>query len=440
MTPNSFEALPLATPIQTALKQAGYTTPSPIQAEAIPSLLEGTDLLGCAQTGTGKTAAFALPILNHILQDSDQPSPKAVHHLILAPTRELAVQIADSILKYGKDVDFSLGLVHGGVSQRPQVKALLEGLDILVATPGRLLDLMDQGFVDLSRVDSFVLDEADRMLDMGFINDIRKIAQELPEDRQSIMFSATMAPAIKKLADSLLNVPVEIHIAPEHKTAEKVDHCIRFIDPKDKEASLRNLLSSQLESKERNLSLVFCRTKHGARKLALKLNRKGIASDSIHGNKTQVARQKTLERFRKGKIDVLVATDVAARGIDVKNITLVVNYDLPMEPENYIHRIGRTARAGEQGKAVSLCSSNEIKLLKFIEKDLNTPVRVDPDHEHHDALAAKRASGEGPSFRSSHSRTTSGRKKAFVPFHKRGKSSGREDFRKRGKRNRRTAA
>ncbi|WOO39398.1 DEAD/DEAH box helicase [Rubellicoccus peritrichatus] len=383
MSEITFEMLPLAAPIQQALADKGYTQPSPIQAQSIPVLLEGRDLMACAQTGTGKTASFALPILHRLTEIRRRPERHEVRSLILTPTRELAVQVADSFRTYGKNMRFSIGLVHGGVSQYPQVKALNRGLDVLVATPGRLVDLYEQGHVDLSGVGCFVLDEADRMLDMGFIHDIRKIADELPEDRQTVFFSATMAPTITKLANSLLDDPEEIRIAPKVTTAEKITQSILFVQQEDKHDLLLNLLNTHFDETEGELSLVFSRTRHGARKLAEKLNRKGIRADAIHGDKTQAARQKTLDRFRDGRTPVLVATDVAARGIDVKNITLVINFDLPQEADNYVHRIGRTARAGESGRAVSFCSGQELPLLRDVERLIKQSVPVDKDHEHH---------------------------------------------------------
>lgn len=391
----TFDMLPLADPIQKALADKGYTQPSPIQAKSIPVLLEGRDLMACAQTGTGKTAAFALPILHQLTELRRRPQSHEVRSLILTPTRELAVQVADSFKAYGANQRFSIGLVHGGVSQYPQVKALNRGLDVLVATPGRLVDLFEQGHVDLSGVKCFVLDEADRMLDMGFIHDIRKIADELPEERQTVFFSATMAPTITKLANSLLDDPDEIRIAPEVTTAEKIDQRVLFVQHEDKGELLLDLIHTHHKETEGELSLVFSRTRHGARKLAEKLNRKGIKADAIHGDKTQAARQKTLDRFRDGRTPVLVATDVAARGIDVKNITLVINYDLPQEADNYVHRIGRTARAGESGRAVSFCSGQDLPLLRDVERLIKKTVPVDKEHNHHAEGIATRYS-KGP--------------------------------------------
>lgn len=381
--PSSFSTLPLAEPIQRALADKGYTQPSPIQEKAIPIALQGGDLLACAQTGTGKTAAFALPILNQLATEQRKPYRREVRSLILTPTRELAVQVADSFRTYGKHMRLSIGLIYGGVSQKPQVAGLQRGLDVAVATPGRLIDLIQQGHVDLSAVKTFVLDEADRMLDMGFITDIRRIAEYLPKKRQTLFFSATMATEIEKLASSLLHAPTEIRMAPQGTTAERVDQHVLFVEQGDKQALLVDLLGQRHREQSGQLSLVFSRTKHGANKLATKLNKAGFRADAIHGNKTQAARQKTLDRFRRGDLPVLVATDVAARGIDVKNITLVVNYDMPMEADSYVHRIGRTARAGESGRALSFCSAMDVSLLHSVERLIKQPVPVMADHAFH---------------------------------------------------------
>ena len=389
MTKSQFDTFSLAEPLQRALAEKGYTRPSPIQARAIPVLMKGSDLLACAQTGTGKTAAFALPILHRVAHLNRKPNRHEVRTLVLTPTRELAVQVADSFQTYGKNLRFRIGLVHGGVSQNPQVRALQNGLDVLVATPGRLLDLMEQGHVDLSGITCFVLDEADRMLDMGFINDIRKIAKKLPSQRQTLFFSATMGTEITRLANSLLRDPEEIRITPQVTTAEKIDQSVLFVQQADKQALLMGILQNRLVENQGELSLIFSRTKHGAKKLADKLNRAGIKSDAIHGNKSQAARQKTLDRFRDGHTPVLVATDVAARGIDVRNITMVINFDLPMDAESYVHRIGRTARAGAAGRAVSFCSGDELRLLRSVERLIKQTVPVDADHDHHAASLAE---------------------------------------------------
>ncbi|MCZ6672186.1 MAG: DEAD/DEAH box helicase [Verrucomicrobia bacterium] len=385
-----FEGLPLAAPIQRALSEKGYTQPSPIQSKAIPVLLEGRDLLACAQTGTGKTAAFALPILHRLAGQRQRLRRFEVRNLILTPTRELAVQVAESFSTYGSRIPFEIGLVYGGVSQGPQVKNLRKGLDVLVATTGRLRDLIEQGYVDLSGVECFVLDEADRMLDMGFIRDIRKISELLPRKRQTLLFSATMGPEITKLAASLLYRPEEIRIAPKVTTAEKIDQRIQFMERGDKQTHLVELMGQRMKNNPGELNLVFSRTKHGARRLAQKLDRAGIRADAIHGDKSQAARQKTLDRFRAGRTPVLVATDVAARGIDVRNITLVINFDLPSEPDNYVHRIGRTARAGASGHAITFCSDEELDLLRAVERVIKQSVPVDRDHRFHSASIAAR--------------------------------------------------
>ena len=387
MTEPKFEQLPLSASIQRALVDQDYTTPSPIQARAIPVLLEGRDLLACAQTGTGKTAAFALPLLHQISHHPRKTFRRGVRHLVLAPTRELASQVAESFATYGKYVNFRSGMVYGGVSEKPQIKMLFQGLDVLVACPGRLLDLMQQGHVDLSQVETFILDEADRMLDMGFIRDIRKIEARLPKRRQTLLFSATMAKEITQLAQSMLHNPEEIRIAPEGSTAEKVDQSVCFVGKKAKQNLVLEILQQRKDQSGRDLSLIFTRTKHGAKNLAKKLSAEGLRADSIHGNKSQSAREKTLEAYRRGGIDVLVATDVASRGIDVKNIRLVVNFDLPVEADAYVHRIGRTARAGASGHAVSFCSDDEVALLRQVEKLIASPVPINMAHGFHNASA-----------------------------------------------------
>ncbi|MBT62144.1 MAG: DEAD/DEAH box helicase [Puniceicoccaceae bacterium] len=385
MSEITFQDLALADPIQRALKAKGYTTPSPIQAKAIPVLLEGHDLLACAQTGTGKTAAFALPVLDGFARNPRKPFRRGVRCLILTPTRELAVQVTESFKTYGEGLGLKVGMVFGGVSERPQIKALYGGLDILVATVGRLLDLKQQGHIDISQVDTFILDEADRMLDMGFIRDIQKIAAAIPQQRHTLLFSATMAPEITKLANGLLHNPKEIRIAPQGTTAEKIDQHVLFVKKADKQNLLLDLIQEhQANANNQELSLVFSRTKHGAKNLARKLCSLGIEADSLHGNKSQNARQKTLDQYKKGEVRVLVATDVAARGIDVKNITLVINFDLPMESDAYVHRIGRTARAGTSGKALSFCSEDEVALLREVEKLIKRSVPV-YSHEYHAA-------------------------------------------------------
>lgn len=394
MTPATFEALPLAAPIQRALTERKYTTPTPIQAQAIPHLLKGRDLIGCAQTGTGKTAAFSLPILNSLHLASGGPKAKTTRVLVLTPTRELATQVGKSLETYGSHLRFRHTLVYGGVGQRPQVTALRAGVDVLVACPGRLLDLIDQGHLNLSGVEFFVLDEVDRMLDMGFQRDVKRIVSLLPKQRQSLFFSATLAPPIVKLAHEILRDPVTVSITPETTTAESVDQRVCFLEPEHKRSLLLKLLADQ---KPGELTIVFSRTKHGSDKLARYITKEGFHAEAIHGNRSQPQREKTLDRFRKGKLPVLVATDVASRGVDVKSVTLVVNFDLPNEPEAYIHRIGRTGRAGATGHAVSFCTEDQREFLREIEKLIQVKLRVDDSHHWHLAtLADQHARGVRP--------------------------------------------
>ncbi|HVF96595.1 MAG TPA: DEAD/DEAH box helicase [Flavisolibacter sp.] len=361
----SFEQLGLSAPLLKALKTQGYTTPTPIQAQAIEPILARRDLLGCAQTGTGKTAAFALPILQLLHQD--ERNGKGYRHirtLVLTPTRELAVQIHESFEAYGKHTGLTQEVIFGGVSQHTQTLALRNGVDILVATPGRLLDLMNQGYVHLDFLEMFVLDEADRMLDMGFIHDVQKIIRQLPAEKQTLLFSATMPPQIAQLVASLLKQPVRVEVAPVSSTAETVVQSVFFVNKGDKQQLLEHII----KEKSINRTLVFARTKHGADKLAKALKKAEIRADAIHGNKTQTARQSALANFKSGRLKVLVATDIAARGIDVDDLTHVINFDLPNVPETYVHRIGRTGRAGNSGIALSFCDSEERAYLRDINK------------------------------------------------------------------------
>jgi ATP-dependent RNA helicase RhlE len=383
MSNPSFKALPLAEPLQRALADAGYTEPSPIQAEAIPHLLDGRDVLGSAQTGTGKTAAFALPILHHLITRPERVGNYKVRTLVLTPTRELAIQIGDNFTKYSKYMNLRQALVYGGVSPVPQKRALRSGVDVLVATPGRLLDLYEQECLDLDKVEFFVLDEVDRMLDMGFIHDIRKILAKIPEKRQSLFFSATMAKSLEDLAQSILRNPARINVAPEAQTADKIEQRVCLVSGKNKETLLADLIEEQYQRGGEGKTLVFTRTKHGANRLATNLGNHRIRAEAIHGNKSQAARQRALENFRSGRLDTLIATDVAARGIDVKNVTLVVNYDLPEESESYVHRIGRTARAGESGMAVSFATIDDLGLLHPIEKRIKMTVPLFREHRFH---------------------------------------------------------
>ena len=371
----TFQELGLIEPILKALKTEGYTNPTPIQEQSIPVILKGKDLLGCAQTGTGKTAAFAIPTLQ--LMDKEKLNGyKHIRTLILAPTRELAVQIGDSFGAYGKFTGLQHEVIFGGVSQHPQTIALRNGTDILIATPGRLLDLMNQGYVHLSYLELFILDEADRMLDMGFIHDIRKIIKELPSDRQTLLFSATMPPEIAKLANSLLKQPVRVEVAPVSSTAETVDQAVYMVAKKDKQSLLVHLL----QEKNIKRTLVFARTKHSADRIAKALSKSNIKADSIHGDKAQNARQRALENFKSGYLKVLVATDIAARGIDVDHLSHVINFDLPNVPETYVHRIGRTGRAGENGIAFSFCDSEERAYLRDIIKLTEQAIPVIEEH------------------------------------------------------------
>ena len=359
-----FDELGLIPPLLRAVQEAGYDTPTPIQARSIPALLEGRDLLGLAQTGTGKTAAFSLPILQRL---ASGPAPSGQRHircLILSPTRELAAQIGESIATYGKHLPLRHAVIFGGVGQRPQEEALRRGLDILVATPGRLLDLCNQRLVDFRQVQIFVLDEADRMLDMGFVHDVRRVLKLLPEKKQSLFFSATMPPEAQTLADALLHDPVTVSVTPISSTAERIDQSLYFVEKNDK----RKLLTDLLADKKMARVLVFSRTKHGANRVVEHLDKARIGSAAIHGNKSQGARERALAGFKNGQIRVLVATDLAARGIDVDDVTHVVNFDLPNIPETYVHRIGRTARAGASGIAISFCEHEERAYLIDIER------------------------------------------------------------------------
>ena len=366
-----FEDLKLIEPILKALKNEGYTHPTPIQQQAIPVLLEGKDLLGCAQTGTGKTAAFALPILQLLHAKQGAARHTGIKALILAPTRELAIQIDESFKDYGKGLAIKHTVVFGGVSQNNQTNILRKGVDVLIATPGRLLDLINQGFIKLNTVEFFVLDEVDRMLDMGFINDIKKVIAKLPPKRQTVFFSATVPAEIKKLADSLLHNPIQVQVATLSAPADTIQHSVYYVEKSDK----RNLLQEVLEQQSINHALVFTRTKHGADKVVKDLNRSGIKAEAIHGNKSQNARQKALAGFKDRSIRILVATDIASRGIDVDKLTHVINFELPEVPETYVHRIGRTGRAGESGTALSFCSPEEMAYLKDINKLLKVSIR-----------------------------------------------------------------
>jgi ATP-dependent RNA helicase RhlE len=368
----SFADLGLAEPLLRALDAAKYTVPTPIQARTIPLLLQGRDVLGIAQTGTGKTAAFALPVLQHLSASKERAQPRSPRALVLAPTRELAVQIARSFDTYGRGLGLRLGMVIGGLGFGRQIETLNRGVDILVATPGRLLDLMNQGHAKLGNVSFFVLDEADRMFDMGFIKDVRRIASSVSKQRQTLMFSATMPPDVARLAAEVLRNPERVEIAPQGRTVDRIDQSVYFVNAGTKRALLSYLLAdSALER-----VIVFTRTKRGANRVAEALEKTGVASEAIHGNKSQNARQKALDAFSRGRARVLVATDLAARGIDVQGVTHVINYEMPAEAESYVHRIGRTARAGASGIALSFCDGSERGQLKSIERLTNQRLAV----------------------------------------------------------------
>lgn len=369
----TFQTLGLSTELLRAVADEGYTTPTPIQQQAIPPILQGQDVFASAQTGTGKTAGFTLPLLQRLSQTSLGKGARSPRALILAPTRELAVQVSDSVKTYGKYLPLKASVVYGGVSIVPQIQSLKRGADIVVATPGRLLDHLSQKTVDLSQVEILVLDECDRMLDMGFIHDIRKVLKVLPETRQTLMFSATFSPAIRKLASTLLNDPVQIEVASRNTTADRVEQIVHPVDRSRK----RELLSYLIGFNNWQQVLVFTRTKHGANRLAEQLAKDGLKTAAIHGNKSQAARTRSLSDFKQGKVRVLVATDVASRGLDIDQLPHVVNFELPNVPEDYVHRIGRTGRAGNEGQAISLVSHEEVPLLKGIEQLLNR--RLDKD-------------------------------------------------------------
>ena len=390
---SNFKDLNLSLQILTALEKKGYTTPTPIQIQSIPHLLEGKDLLGIAQTGTGKTAAFALPILDNLFKSGKSVQPYNVRSLILTPTRELASQIVDNIKLYGHDLHLRSAVIFGGVNMNNQIRATKQGFDILVATPGRLLDLINQGHLKFSQLEIFVLDEADRMLDMGFINDVKKIIAKLPKERQTLFFSATMPKDVAVLAASILNNPVRVEVTPESTTVEKIDQRVNLVEKANKPLLLKSIIDNE---DDQSLFLVFSKTKHNANRIVEFLEKQNIKVSAIHGNKSQSAREKALDGFRQGKIKVLVATDIAARGIDVAGITHVINYDIPNHPESYVHRIGRTARAGRDGIAISFCDHTETGLLKDIEKVIKMKLPVDEAHPFHGVKATAAAKSALP--------------------------------------------
>jgi ATP-dependent RNA helicase RhlE len=417
----SFAALNLSESLLSAVRDAGYCVATPIQSAAIPHILAGRDLFGCAQTGTGKTAAFALPTLERLSDGKSPPHRRAIRALVLAPTRELATQIADSFRTYGRHTGLKHAVVYGGVSQYAQVAALKSGIDILVATPGRLLDLMNQGFVDLRGIETLILDEADQMLDMGFIHDLKRIVAAVPRQRQTLMFSATMPQEIRRLASQWLKNPVEVSTAPQATPVERVEQSVYFVDRADKPQFLAQYLREQAAQR----AIVFTRTKHGADKLVRRLRQDGIRAEAIHGNKSQNARQRALAQFKSHQPPVLVATDVAARGLDIDSVSHVINFDLPMTAELYVHRIGRTARAGADGIAVTLCDREERTMLRDIERltrqRLNVAVHSTLSHapQAHGSHAASQRHNTG---RSPNTHTATTRPTSRRPF---GKPRGR---------------
>ncbi|MBT6971589.1 MAG: DEAD/DEAH box helicase [Euryarchaeota archaeon] len=379
---SDFQSLGLSEKLLQAVKKEGYTSPTPVQEQSIPPLLAGRDVLGVAQTGTGKTAAFALPVLQ-VMSRSRPQGKRFIRALVLSPTRELAAQIDERFSAYSEHLDIRHRVIFGGVSQNPQVRALQRGLDILIATPGRLLDLIGQRHIDITKVEFFVLDEADRMLDMGFIRDIQKVLKLLPQRRQNLLFSATMPTSISNLAGSFLNDAIMVDVSPKELTVEKIEQKIMFTRKSDK----RTLLVKIIKEERVSRGIVFTRTKHGANRLVKQLDQSGIDAAAIHGNKSQGARTKALAGFKKGNIPILVATDIASRGIDVEGITHVFNYDLPNEPESYVHRIGRTARAGRSGIAYAFCDDTESGYLVGIQQLIGKDIPVDDSHQFHYAGA-----------------------------------------------------
>ena len=416
-----FEALDLDPELIAVLQTLGYTEPTPIQRDAIPHALEARDLLACAQTGTGKTAAFALPILDELLQIESDGRRRPIRALVLAPTRELAAQIAESFRSYTPRGRIRCEVVFGGIGKRPQVTALRRGVDVLIATPGRLLDLMGDGEADLSQVEMFVLDEADRMLDMGFIPDVRRIVARLPKQRQTLLFSATMPDAVAELAAGLLADFERIEAAPPATTVERVEQRVLLVEKADK----RGLLAALFRDQALSRALVFARTKHGADRVAKHLRAAGVSADAIHGDKAQGARQRALDAFKAGRLRALVATDIAARGIDVEGVSHVVNFDLPNEPESYVHRIGRTARAGRGGTALSFCDADEVAYLRAIEKAIRRPVPVEAAHPYHSAPVARVHAAAATS-----ARRPGGQARRSAP-RRRGRGPGRDQGRSR---------
>ncbi len=423
MTDTTFSGLGIAEPICRALAAENYLSPTPIQTQAIPLLFAGRDLLGIAQTGTGKTAAFVLPILQHLSKAPAQGGVRPLRALILAPTRELALQIGERVQAYGRNLDLRHTVILGGVGQGPQVKALGAGVDILIATPGRLLDLLNQRHARLDKVTHLVLDEADRMLDMGFIRDVRRIVAQLPKTRQSLLFSATMPADVAKLAGEMLRDPARVEVTPQTVAVERIEQKVYMVET----AAKRGLLTYLLADASLKRVLVFTRTKHGANRVAEHLEKAGVSSDAIHGNKSQGARVRALDGFRDGRVRVLVATDIAARGIDVDGVSHVVNFDLPNIPESYVHRIGRTARAGADGQAISFCDGSEREFLRDIEKLIRKTLPV-----------AGRVAVQPGAAHQSHERSERdhGRRHGHGSHRRRGHGQGHGQGRHRGGRNR----
>lgn len=406
----SFESLNVIPSILKALQEEGYSTPTPIQEQAIPIVLDRKDLLGCAQTGTGKTAAFAIPILQILSENQANEKKRKIRSLILTPTRELAIQIEESFKAYGRHTHLRCTVVFGGVNQNKQTASLIGGTDILIATPGRLLDLMNQGFIRLSDIEIFVLDEADRMLDMGFIHDIRKVLKALPVKRQSLFFSATMPPNILQLAGTILQYPEKVEVTPVSSTAETINQSIYFVDKGNKNALLLHIL----ENKAIKTALVFTRTKHGADKIAKMLVKNNVTAEAIHGNKAQNARQRALSNFKAQSTRVLVATDIAARGIDVDELEYVINFDLPNIAETYVHRIGRTGRAGANGVAMSFCDAEEKAYLKDIEELISRKIPVITDQPYPMLIEDVQPAKASPA-RNNHQRPVAAKKPAQGP-------------------------
>ena len=405
-----FTDLKLIEPILRALNEEGYTKPTPIQEQAIPFILNGRDLLGCAQTGTGKTAAFAIPMLQLLTKPyAQKPGQKNIRALILTPTRELAIQIEESFNAYGRHLRLKNQVIFGGVSQVPQTQALQRGTDILVATPGRLLDLMSQGYINLKDIEIFVLDEADRMLDMGFVHDVKKVITKLPHKRQTLFFSATMPSEIQSLANAILSNPEKVEVTPVSSTADTINQSLFYVD----KANKKSLLAHLLQDANIKSALVFTRTKHGADKVVKDLVRIGIKTEAIHGNKSQNARQRALSNFKDGSTRVLVATDIAARGIDVDELTHVINYELPNIPETYVHRIGRTGRAGLSGVAFSFCEQEELPYLKDIQKLIGKSVPVDMEHPYHIELHLQKPNNNAPAPKNNNNRNQKSGKRKF---------------------------